>query len=321
MRKKNIKKTAYLLLALIVTASSVFTFQSCSNEDDSDLKATEEFVNPYNFVGQYHNDGLSYVIENYSKRIDSRSLKAKNYNKVNQANDINKNIMELTNEFCQKNKLNNVSIEQMNSNFKKEISNRFGIKSQNGICKVQSTDSIQQFSKEQLVYIDKFKETLKLLKNHTVSEVQNKLNEIEWSINNSNLSEKDKEMLLVAYAVGRYSLNFWSNYLEKNPKIIKPQKTKRFKIDTYSPEESINFLGWWQQYVVPELERLCVTDFEGAGLGALQGLIFGGGVGTLVPVAGTVTVGITAAVVGAAQGAVFSSGILGITIIYQVVKR
>ena len=175
--------------------------------------------------------------------------------------------------------------------------------------KIRLKSNSSGFSQTQLYYHKKFLDILASPNNcKSISDVLTKIKTIESEIYFSNMENNEKEALLVTYAIGRNSLEFW---LGCDKKLLRP----RLK----SGGESFDFLGWWNEYVTPAICAIVETDFYGAASGALGGAVLGATSGTVIlPGVGTITGTIVGTVEGAAYGAVYSSLIGGISYYFTV---
>jgi len=280
---KNQKiKIFSLLLMLVGIVSLGFFMQGCSQEDEIAQLINCDFQNPYDYVGKYHNDGLLYVLNKMENSIKLKS----------DADNIEQNAYDFTYEFCQNNPIGNVS-------FSDDILASVIQKTKD--IRLKSSDN--NFSKTQLLYHQKFES---ILKNpyycSSLSDVLNRIRILEKEIYDSNMSNEDKEALLITYAVGRNSLEFWVGLNKKSD-------SPRLKSDN-----EWDFLDWWQKNVLPALQTIVKGDFDGAYQGALAGLYAGSVAGTVIstPGAGTVTGAITGTVYGGAYGAIIGSAWNGV---------
>lgn len=264
-------------IAIIGLVSLGFFMQGCSQEDNY-ASINCDFQNSYDYVGKYHNEGLLYVLN----RIDN-PIKLKS-----DMDNIEQNASELTKEFCQKNPLDNNTFSE--DQFAAAIQATKDIRLKSGS---------NNFSQTELYYHEKFENILKNPQGcSSLSDVYNQIRILEKEIYESNMSNEDKEVLLITYAVGRNSLEFWVG-LNKNDNF------PRLKSD--NENSSSSFLDWWSKNVTPAVEAIVKSDFKGAAEGALTGLIAGASAGSVVPGAGT----LTGAVTGGATGAVYGSVIGG----------
>jgi hypothetical protein len=271
-----------ILSLMMVLAGMVFLgifMQGCSNEEYQE-NLTCDFQNPYDYVGKYHNEGLAYVLNEMKNTIRLKSDISK----------IEQSAYNLTKEFCQKNPMGNYS-----------DSEEFIVSAIRKTKDIRLKSGSNNFSQTQLYFHEKFKNIMANPQGcNSLSDVLNKIRIIEKEIYESSMTKQDKEVLLITYAVGRNSLEFW---LEFNGKTIHP----RLKSGS-----EWNFFNWWQQNVTPAVEAVVESDFTGAAAGALEGLITGATGGTVVaPGPGTITGAVTGAVVGGASGAVYGSVVGG----------
>lgn len=278
---------------IVLIAFYAIFFQGCNN-DWEDLSKTKEipengilesinfsevYVNPYDYVGKYHNDGLNYVFENYYKRPMMKSLSEE------AKDDILRNLIF---EYCTENPIVDGFKNDSSIIFEKVIT-----KSHDN--KIFINEKQQQF----------FEQVWSLYRNQVASSPQDfitRINKIEANISISELTEIEKVQLLVSTAVAKFSACFWMDQM-----LLKNQTTT---LKTRSTEA--DWLDWFRDVFMPKAEKVLEADFAGAAAGAVEGLVFGGAVGSIVPGAGTITVAITGAVTDGAKGAIVNSTLEGI---------
>lgn len=298
----KIFKTNKMILVVttaIVLLSILPFFQSCNSKEDGGIQLIRDsqsiikvssnvFENPYEYVGKYHNEGLKAVFDNMK---DTIRLKTDAEYRKDKAK-------KLTLDFCNKKSLNGVYIKEKISNSTFESVDKFNSKLSN-----------TKFSENSQIYQNMFREIIRKPNGcKSISDVINKLKEIEQEIYCSGIDKNDKEALLVEYAIGRNSLEFWLSCKSTSTNSL--QKSKRFK--SGSNESSDSFLDWWNKTVTPAVVAVVESDFNSAAEGAVAGLTIGVLGGSVVPGAGTVTGAITGTVSGAATGAVYGSVIGGV---------
>lgn len=286
MKKLTKKMTALISLVCISILISIY---GCSNEDvynEHNLLPTSNYENnPYEFVGEYHNEGLAQILHELKEKakVATRGILA--------PPTINE-IKMLTETFCQNNVLESKGVQ-------------YPIDTKNSLILnskiLPSTRSINtQCSSDVQYYLSLFEHNLKNPQEiNSLDDFLRKIKNIEQEIYNSDIQEEDKAVLLISYAVGRHSLEFW---LEVSGLEVVPLVKTRGE----------SFSDWWSHYVTPAIESVVTADFAGAAAGALGGMIAGGTVGTVVPGPGTVTGAIAGAVEGAASGAIYSSVVDGV---------
>jgi hypothetical protein len=272
----NIMRRMLCVCALILFA------QSCNKDITENI---DEFDNPYEYAGKYHNEGLSYILSNVDNTVKLKS-------QDNSVEDIEKQVHVLAGEFCANNPLHGeiVPIKEFE-------------KISQAVQQIRLKSSQNQLSPICEKYRIIFHDLLKSSKNcKSISGVLNKIKRIEKEIYQTDMENVDKESLLVAYAIGRNSLEFWTSYANGRNK-------PRLK----NGNEDFDFLDWWGENVMPAIADVVFDDYEGAAWGAAAGLILGGSGGSILPGVGTITGAITGAVTGGAAGALEESARSGIT--------
>jgi len=248
---------------------------SCSKNKELGLEETQDFTNPLNFVGVYHNRGLEFMMQ---KLPTSISL-TKNYQ-----DSIDK-ITILLEEFISTIPSGSV----LNNDFvdRKELSGKL-----NYVFKDfdQIKNSKDKLTEKQIPFI---KRLMAILNNNTEIDsaiVFNDVAKLEKEIWKSDMAENEKIILLTATAVGKYSWKFWSQEHFKNA-----------YFQTRTKDEV------WPNW--KELKNAVVEgDILGAMAGAIGGCIGGAVVGTIIlPGVGSITACILEAVNMGFQGAVLGS--------------
>ena len=278
-RKNNQTVTMF---AIVVFAIVMGVLAGCQKED-SDVC---NFENPYDYVGEYHNEGLAYVLSKMDNPIRLKSSES----------IIEDQVYALTLDYCKQNPLlGYIASEEMYAGSIQSVKN----------VRLKSN---QKFSSIQTRYQSKFNELIYNPKKcSSLADVFNQLKNIEREIYQSNMDVTDKEALLISYAVGRYSLEFWLSL--KQVTIDEPKP--RLKSDNENANSMDSFLNWYTTYVTPAISSIVESDYQGAAAGILGGLITGACVGSGVPGAGTITGAISCAVIGGAGGAIFGSAVGG----------
>mgnify|MGYP000879204257 CR=1 FL=1 len=305
--KNKIKKTLNMGIAIMSIFFFAVLIQGCSKDDlelsyndtvtntfETKVNFSSKVMNPYDFIGKYHNDGLQFVLDEYEKRPQ---LKAER--------QLEEQIKDLTNMYMEDNDI----FSSSNITTSIDLSS-LSIMDKISLNQIRLKKDRLFLVRDQQIYFDK----LSNIFNNNISSPQNlidKINEIESEIiTNKKLTEEAKSQLLITSAVAKYSSIFWIEFLLKNNNMEHSIRLKN------GSESGSGFSNWWKNTFMPKAEEVIKADFSGAAAGAVMGAITGGGAGSIVPGAGTVTVGITGAVVGGAQGAIGSSAIAGIIVTF-----
>ncbi|SDB75597.1 hypothetical protein SAMN05192581_10034 [Bacteroides ovatus] len=277
------KKQIVGVLCIII----FYAFYSCSSEELDKSETTSPFwQNPYDFVGEYHNKGLLYVFQNLENDIDMKTRNAQTSLPIEK-------IQRLTESFCERNRLED-----------KDVQYFFDMKEClifNSVTFFKTRAVGDNYSDKVQYYLNLF---FKSLKNpsgvNSLDEFNQMISRYEQEVFQSNLTEKEKAIILVSYAVGRYSLKFWLDVSNTNAlPIIKTR--------------SESFSDWWSGTVTPAVAAIVEADITGAAAGAIEGAVAGATGGTVVaPGPGTVTGAVSGAVAGGTTGAIYGSAVGGV---------
>ena len=282
--KKRVVSAIYLI--------TLFTFYGCNSEEFDEYSITSSFKqNPYDFVGEYHNEGLLYVLQSLKTEIqvETRSI---------QTLLLEEEIQRLTESYCERNILENKGIQYPFDVEKYTILNSFTLSNTRTIS--------QDCSNKVQYYLNKL---LKCIKNprdiKSLDEFNQMISRYEQEILQSNLTEEEEAIILVSYAVGRYSLKFWLDVSDKSTSPV--IKTR-----------SESFSDWWSAKVTPAVAAIVEADILGAIAGATEGAIAGATGGTaVVPGPGTVTGAVSGAVAGGSTGAIYGSAVGGVVYFFS----
>ena len=253
-----------------------------------EINFSSSYTNEYDFVGKYHNDGLVYVFDKYFQIPRTRSVSE---------TEQNTELENLVLAFCKENPV----IKDPSFNADKYYGQQKSKMITKAIINLEDN-----FSAAQKIF---YEQILTLYQSKQISSLQNLVNEInkiEKQIALSNLSEIEKVQLLVSTAVAKYSACYWAEVMH--------MKTQTSRVKTRTESSSADWLDWFRDVFMPKAQNVLEADFKGAALGAIEGFIFGGAAGSIVPGAGTVTVAITGAVADGAKGAIAGSVVEGIGI-------
>ncbi len=254
-----------------------------SNPHGSTFSAFQQ--NPYDFVGKYHNEGLLYVLEGLKKsNVETRGV---------QVQPSIEEIQRLASQFYQENKLVAKGVHYCIDTINYPITKTLTAIPQTRTINENYSDKIEY-------YLSLFLENLRSPKGiNSLEEFNQRIGILEEEVCQSRLTEEEKAIILVAYAVGKYSLKFWLDV--SDTKTLPVLKTR-----------SESFSDWWAHNVTPAIKAVVESDFAGAAAGALDGAISGATGGTvLAPGPGTVTGAVAGAVTGGASGAIYGSVIGG----------
>ena len=291
-------------LKFIFTLGIIFTGICCNNAVDVEevidqpqlvtlegINYSPIFQNPYEEVGEYHNEGLKYVFENYCKRSMTRS-------NTNQQEELN----ELMIDFFSEKKLPG------GINVSRDDSKNFLERLKVGVISRSNNVNFENITQQE--YCDKVRKVLhgeKVISSPQVLVLE--INKIEKEIEESEMSELEKAQVLVATAVAKHSSIFWMEQMlssdDNSPVLIKTRSGESGNAD---------WLSWFERVFMPKAMKVLEADFAGAVAGIVEGFFFGGAAGSIVPGAGTVTVAITGAIANGTRGAIWGSVCEGIGI-------
>ena len=244
---KNLRNFFLQLLSGILLIVIINSCEELSSQDEEIYR----FKNPFEFVGETHNDGLAYALEkmgnlktgendlqNICNLSTTFMLSREDYDfKIN---DYHK-FIEFEN-FIKERLVNETKGLDTCSIFRQGTkANRLYVKLDNVFNKIDIKDTIKSF------------EAIKKL---------------EYEISNSKISEKEKAELLLMSSIGRHSFSFWKATL---PKIHGLDETKN-------------------EEIYKDLLEILKADMIGGFLGFIGGAIVGAIGGTLImPGVGSVT--------------------------------
>lgn len=283
------------LTVALLTTTSLFCFNFSGCKEDTEILNEEEsgFVNPMDFVGQAHNQNLSFILNN----LDTSDSGLKS------AENIQGKIVSLTNKFIETlppgsilyNE--NIDYQSWGNLFARELFAP-GQKSAKALL-----------SSEQRKYVDELKGIIsENIKERNIKAIYDEVVKLEQRVWNSELSDGEKYSVLIAASVGKYSSKFWlqdQESLESYPAL----KSAAMELDERRRED----------YWVTWMNGAINCDINGSITGAITGGIFGGIWGSvLLPGVGTITAAIVEAVHGAFYGAVLGSAWYGVQTFYDI---
>lgn len=273
------RKNFLFMLVLAALAITSMVCATCSRLEDNNPETLQEFDNPFDFVGYNHNNGLDYIIQNFPRsglnKKDVQDTILEVYSLLNEYVSALPPGSILHNDF-----LDRKAIEKRVSNI---FLNSDALKS-----------SADKLSAKQTVYIQRFKNILKQNPESDSIRVFTLISTLEKEIWESNLSENDKFVLLIATSVGKHSWKYWT--YEKLSK-------------SWTHESKNEVWPDWQKLK----EAVVEADILGAIGGAIGGCITGAIIGTVIlPGVGTITACVLEAVTVGFEAAVISSTIAAI---------
>ncbi len=293
MNFKNKLKVTKSLVAIVSTAIisiSCLVFHGC-NEEPNIFETNSKFINPLDFIGETHNQGLEFIFKNLE--ASGNGLKSAQNNEAK--------MIYLTNDF-----LKTLPKESILFNSKidyKKLGNSMFHKISDSRLKSASVE----LSAEQRNYIDELKVAIKNnIKRKSFNQIFEDVSKLEERVWNSNMNDNEKYIVLVATSVGKYSSNFWPE------KKMKKNNIPRLK--SASTEDDWLYEEAWFDWLGGAVN----ADIEGSITGAISGGIIGGIWGSVVlPGAGTITATIVEAVHGGFYGAVIGSAYYGFESLYN----
>jgi hypothetical protein len=263
---KNLTKILVLILSGLFL---IVIFQFCENSAGTEIQ-DDEFVNPFEFVGDIHNEGLAFVIKN-------ADLKKGNNLTI-------QDVCGLTSMFMISN--TNYNFLNYDSEKYKELGEKLSVNLLERKMDPTASRLLQEGTKENQ-YLIKIRSVFNSINfNDTIASFK-RIMKLEKEIWASAITEKEKDILLIMSAVGKHSFSYWKRNLTE------------FKDYSGSKNDKD-----WQTIKIELLQ----ADMEGALCGLIAGGIYGGIVGSaLLPGVGTITAAIVEGVQGASYGAVINS--------------
>jgi len=236
----QIKRT--IVCIFILSSFSFLTNCEKENAPDSDMK---EFVNPMEFVGVLHNQGIDYILENYKHSESPVSLEdqvIKLANSFISSYQDNELVYNSTFDYDELGIMVLEDLEKKRISFEIDFSNKFGRKS-----------------------LDFYNALLDIISENinSASQLYAKVNELETEINYSSLSDENKYVLLTACSVGRHSYNYWDEFLKTN--------NLSFSVKGDLIEELLNV----------DIKGSIIGAIGGAIIGAIYGSVILPGAGTI----------------------------------------
>ncbi|WP_320167769.1 hypothetical protein [Mangrovibacterium marinum] len=289
--KLRFPKSLVAIFSVVVISISCLVFHGCS-EDADIFETNSKFVNPLDFIGQTHNQGLEYIFKNLE--TSGNGLKSAQNNEAK--------MISLTNDFLKT--LPKESILFNSQIDYKELGNSMFHKVSDSKLKSASIG----LSPEQKYFVDELKIMIKKnIKKKDFERIFEDVAELEERVWNSNMTDDEKYIVLVATSVGKYSSNFWSQ------KKMKKNNIPRLKSATTEDDDWFDEDAWYD-WVGGAVD----ADIEGSITGAIAGGIVGGIWGSvLLPGVGTITASIVEAVHGGFYGAVIGSAWYGFESLYD----
>ncbi len=274
-KMENLKK---FYLQLLSGMFLIIMFNSCENFSNQVIQ-DEKFVNPYEYIGVLHNEGLDYALNIAGSKIGSEiSIE---------------DISGLATSFILSNPKSNFM--NYNSENYKELAELFLSEMNEGYNKHILEYPILQEGTISNQYLFKLREVFHNI--DFIDSVQSfiQIKRLEKEIWTSQISEEDKTILLCMSSVGKNSYSYWKKNL-----------TKYIKLDSKSED-------FWKVAL-----EIVEADFEGGLAGFIVGAIIGGVGGTLImPGVGTVTAAFLEGMQGAVYGAIVGS-LLKVFFLYVV---
>jgi hypothetical protein len=267
LKMENLQKFYLRLLSGMLL---IILFNSCENSYN-EIISSKEFINPYEYVGEMHNEGLVFVIEKI------KDVKASNI-------DI-QDLCNLTTAFMLSKEEFGVDIKSSNkfADFESCIKQNI----QNGYKSLDTCSIFKNGTKANKLYL-KLDNLFNKIDIKDTIEYFKAIKKFEYEIWISNISESEKAGLLLMSSVGRHSFSFWKENL-----------SKYFSINL---EESKN-----EDFSAVLLEIL-KADMIGSFLGFVAGAIIGAIGGTLImPGVGSITAAFLEGMQSAVWGAILGS--------------
>jgi hypothetical protein len=257
----------------------IILFHSCESSSEVALQ-NEEFVNPYEFVGEIHNAGLEFILNkcNIEKGAEISIQEICDLTTNFMLSSPENNFMNYDGKTYKE--LGEIIIAEMNGGYNKRAI-EYQILEEGTLANQYLTDL------RMIVYNVDFNDSISSFK---------KIKKIEKDIWTSKISEENKAILLSMSAVGKHSYSYWKKNL---PKYINSENSK----SADGRDVAIEILK---------------SDFEGALVGFIAGGIIGAiGGSVIMPGVGTITAFFLDGIQGAAYGAIITS-LLRIFLLYVV---
>jgi hypothetical protein len=247
----------------------IILFHSCESSSEVALQ-NEEFVNPYEFVGEMHNEGLEFAFQ----KIDNTKLGTLNIQDVSVLSTSfmlsKKEYGFVIKDYDRFKKLEEMIISEIKGGYK-------NIDTMSLFC--NGTKANKYYVK-----LDKIFNVKNIADTVSTFKAINKLEKEIWS---ADLQEREKASLLIMSSIGKHSLSYWRRNL---PNYI-----------NYDSSKSARELD-------EVLLELLKADMIGGFLGFAAGAIIGAIEGTLImPGVGSITAAFLSGMQSAVWGAILGS--------------
>lgn len=238
MKKQNLIKQAIGFLVVILTISF---FSNCEKTVQTSY---EDFSNPMESIGVIHNEGLDYILDNYSGPTGSKISDKELLNLTGKYMSFHKGNKLVYNETINYNDLGNIVIDKLKNADIKSISY------------VSFTEKYQTH-----ILLEELFSLVNEKKSISPSEFFDEVKKLEFKIYESDLPEEDKYLLLTSCSVGKHSFKYWSDYLRNN------------RLDKKG--------GLKEDLINADIEGSIVGAIGGGIIGAIYGSVLMPGVGTI----------------------------------------
>jgi len=239
---------ATFLVAVIVIVGLISCSKSNITENNNE---TSEFVNPYSFIGEKHNDGLDYVLQSI-----------KTFNKSNELskNDFADYVSERYYEFCVNNIENYETMSDLGILSYEQISDLLIPNSRTTF--LDSIIANADISDKQRQYLEKIASTIIDFSN--TYELQDSLDVLNLNIrNDQDLADEEKIILFGASSISICSYEYWSENIEEWVNTLNEALDLEIDADDYQEAE---------------IRNIAAADIAGLIAGGIIGGFIGGGI-------------------------------------------
>ena len=265
---------ATILIAVIITIGLISCAKTNITENNNE---TTELVNPYNYMGETHNEGLDYILEGIQNLSNSG---------VNASFDeFSIQVSNSYNEFC----VNNIEgYDGISISYKCNFAEMSSVFLNSRGTLLDSIIANSELSEKQKEYLEKIPALFVDFDEYT--ELSDSLNTLSSLVQaDTELSEEEKLITLGSYSVALSSYEYWVSNFDEWINVINTALDLELDANDFTEDE---------------IRNIALSDVAGGLGGGIGGAIWGALVGPAGAGAGAVIGGGSGLVTGAIGGSV-----------------